>query len=510
MWHKQEGSQAPLKTPPIRFRAAILALAAFARRRNGPSEIPLNTLQTDYLVIGSGAVGLAFADTLLQETDARITIVDRHGKPGGHWNDAYAFVALHQPSAFYGVNSLPLGSNRKDTVGVNQGLYELASGPEVSGYFDAVMRQRLLPSGRVSYHPLCDYLGEGRFVSMLSGEETQVRVARKTVDATFFGTSVPATHTPRFAVADGVDLVPPNALPQLWMKPAAQRPQQFVIVGAGKTAMDVGVWLLGSGARPESIHWVVPRDSWLLNRLHVQPGLEFFHQTLGGQADQMEAFAAASSLDDLFDRLEAAGIMLRIDRAVRPSMFHFATMSTGEIETLRRITQVIRLGRVKAIDAEGLLMEQGRVSMAADGTLYIDCTASAVEPRPGSAIFQGERIVPQLVRAPQPAFSAALIAYVEAHYDSDELKNELCRTVPFPHELQQYLHCNMANMANQFRWGQDKALSRWIRDCRLDGFGKVIAAIPPDDTDKLAVLGRIRAAAMPAMSNLQKLAAQAT
>ncbi len=116
----------------------------------------MNTLDTDYLVIGSGAVGLAFADTLLQETGARIAIVDRHGKPGGHRNDAYASVSLHQPSACCGVNSLPLGSNRKDTVGANAGLYELASGPEVSGYFDAVMRQRLLPSGRVSYHPLCD------------------------------------------------------------------------------------------------------------------------------------------------------------------------------------------------------------------------------------------------------------------------------------------------------------------------------------------------------------------
>jgi len=335
-------------------------------------------------------------------------------------------------------------------------------------------------------------------------------VARKTVDATFFGTSVPATHTPRFEVADGVELVPPNALPQLWMKPAAHRPQRFVILGAGKTAMDAGVWLLGTGAKPESIHWVVPRDSWLLNRLHTQPGLEFFQETLGGQAAQMEAFAATSSLDDLFERLEAAGIMLRIDGSVRPSMFHFATMSTGEIEALRRITQVIRQGRVLAIDAQGLTLAQGRVEMPADGTLYIDCTASAVEPRPGSPIFQGERIVPQLVRAPQPAFSAALIAYVEAHYDDDAIKNELCRTVPFPHELHQYLACNLANMGNQFRWGQDKPLSRWIHDCRLDGFGKVIAAISPDDSDKLAVLARMRAAAMPAMANLQKLAAQPT
>ena len=71
-------------------------------------------IDTDYLVIGSGAAGLAFADTLIQEnSDAHVTIVDRRGKPGGHWNDAYSFVRLHQPASFYGVNSLELGSGRK-------------------------------------------------------------------------------------------------------------------------------------------------------------------------------------------------------------------------------------------------------------------------------------------------------------------------------------------------------------------------------------------------------------
>jgi cation diffusion facilitator CzcD-associated flavoprotein CzcO len=59
----------------------------------------------------------------LVQTDAHITIIDRHAKPGGHWNDAYPFVALHQPSAFYGVNSLELGTHRKDSFGVNQGRY---------------------------------------------------------------------------------------------------------------------------------------------------------------------------------------------------------------------------------------------------------------------------------------------------------------------------------------------------------------------------------------------------
>ncbi len=465
----------------------------------------MTTIETDYLIIGSGAVGLAFADTLIEQTDAHVTIVDRHGKPGGHWNDAYSFVALHQPSAFYGVNSAPLGSNLKDSIGVNAGLYELASGPEVSGYFDMVMRQHLLPSGRVRYYPMCDYKGDGRFVSLLSGEETAVTIAKKTVDATYYGTTVPSTHTPRYAVSEGVRLVPPNALPQLWME-KGERPEHFVIVGAGKTAMDVGVWLLNSGAKPESISWVMPRDSWLLNRIRTQPGVEFFNETIGGQAAQMEAFAQGQSVDDVFEKLEQAGVMVRIYPDHKPEMFHYATISHGEIEQLRRIENVIRMGRVQAIEPNAVVLDQGRVTMPRN-TLYIDCTASAVEKRPAIPIFQGNLITAQLVRVPQPAFSAALVAYVEANYDDDEQKNKLCATVPFPNDLNEYPRTNVVNMMNQFAWMQDKKLSAWIRESRLDGFGKVIAAIAPDDREKMELLGTLRGNAMGAVANMQRLMA---
>ncbi|MEZ7517278.1 NAD(P)-binding protein [Psychrobacter sp. NPDC078370] len=56
----------------------------------------IQQIETDYLIIGSGAVGMAFADVLLTETDANIIIVDKHHKPGGHWNDAYSFVTLQR------------------------------------------------------------------------------------------------------------------------------------------------------------------------------------------------------------------------------------------------------------------------------------------------------------------------------------------------------------------------------------------------------------------------------
>jgi hypothetical protein len=471
-------------------------------------------LETDYLIIGSGASGMAFADTLVLETDAHITIVDRHAKPGGHWNDAYPFVALHQPSAFYGVNSLDLGINRKDTVGPNQGMYELASGPEISGYYDKVMSQKLLPSGRVSYYPMSNYLGidegVGNFESILSGTKTQVKVRKKFVDANFYGPAVPATSKPKFKVADSVKLITPNALAQLWQQPESERMSKFCILGAGKTAMDACIWLLNSGAKPDSISWVMPRDSWLVNRQTTQPGDEFFNDSIGGQAKLMTSFATANGVEDLFLKLEACGQMLRIYPDHTPSMFHFATMSKGEVEMLRSIKNVIRMGRVQALEPGNIVMDGGNMAMDAN-TLYINCTASAVEPRAMQPIFQPNKIVLQLVRAPLPTFSAALIAYVEAHYPDDAgdvTKNKLCGNVPFPHTLADYPRTMMVNMMNQMQWGQDKTLRAWMRDSRLDGFAKLMTSVDPSDIEKMTILGNLKTQAMAAMGNMPKLLAR--
>ncbi len=475
-------------------------------------------IETDYLIIGSGASGMAFADTLVQESDAHITIVDRHAKPGGHWNDAYPFVTLHQPSSFYGVNSMALGANRKDTAGANQGMYELASGPEISGYYDKVMSQKLLTSGRVSYFPMNNYSGLNdvagdatglhTFESILSGAKTRVTVRKKLVDANYFSPTVPSTHTPKFKVANGVRLVAPNALTQLWQtKNTEDRPTKFCIIGAGKTAMDAGIWLLNHGAAPESISWVMPRDSWLVNRLTTQPGEEFFKDSIGGQVTQMACFASATSIDDLFLRLEASDQMLRIYPEHTPTMFHFATVSKGEIAMLQRIKNVIRMGRVQALEPANMVLDKGNMAMEA-GTLYIDCTASAVEPRARQTIFQPNKIVLQVVRAPLPTFSAAVIAYVEAHYPDDTVRNKLCADVPFPQTLADYPRTMMVTMMNQIQWSQDKTLRNWMRETRLDGFGKLMTGIDPGDLEKMAIMGNLRTQAMAAMANLPKLLAR--
>src|SRR5262245_41710714 len=111
-------------------------------------------METDYLVIGAGAMGLAFADELLTRTDAHITLIDKRHAPGWHWNDAYSFVRLHQPSVFYGVESKELAAYKIDEGGPNHGLLSLASGPQVLAYFHELVRERFLPSGRVRFLPM--------------------------------------------------------------------------------------------------------------------------------------------------------------------------------------------------------------------------------------------------------------------------------------------------------------------------------------------------------------------
>jgi hypothetical protein len=302
-------------------------------------------LSCDYLIKGAGAMGMAAADVLLAETGAELLIVDRHHRPGGHWNDAYPFVRLHQPSTTYGVNSRPLGSGNKDMVGLNRGLYELASGAEVLAYFDAVMQEQFLPSARVRWLPSHELLPDGRVRSLLSGRTMPVEVRCKTIDATWLNTQVPATRPPQYAVAEGMNCVPLNELPKI-----QQPPDGWVIVGAGKTAMDAVIWLLQQGVEPSAVRWIMPRDSWLVDRANVQPAPDFFMACFGAVAAQLQAVVEAASMADLYRRLEAAGQLVRIDITVEPTKYYCATVSQAELAQLRRITQVVRLGRVQRIE----------------------------------------------------------------------------------------------------------------------------------------------------------------
>ena len=436
------------------------------------SDQRANTHAADYLVIGAGAMGMAFTDVLMTESDASVVIVDRYNQPGGHWNYAYPFVRLHQPSHFYGVNSLPLGSDTFDSSGLNQGLYELAGKNEICAYLEQVMKG-FIESGRVRYLPMCEYLGDGEACSLVSGARHSL-LANKTVDASYMNVNVPSMRAPAYEVGDGVSCVPPNALARL-----AGQHQDYVIVGAGKTAVDSCLFLLENQVNPDRITWIKPRDSWMLDRAKIQSADLFETSIRLSTLVQMRAVAESESIDDLFERISAAGQLIRIDDTVQPTMYRCATVTRMEVDELRRIENVVRLGRVKRIEPGEIVLEQGSIEVE-PGTLHIDCTADGLERRPAKPVFDGNQITLQSVRTCQQVFSAAFIAHVEVAQEDEKSKNEVCTPVPHPDTDLDYLRNQLADLVNGVRWNEDASLKSWLKSSRLDGFSSAAASEESD------------------------------
>ena len=454
------------------------------------------TLTADYLVIGSGAMGMAFTDTLMTETKASVIIVDKHHQPGGHWNDAYPFVRLHQPSAFYGVNSKKLGSDTIDATGWNKGLYELATNSEVCAYFDQVMNQQFLASGRVRYFPMCEYEGDGQFRSLMADATFHVD-AGTVVDATYMNVTVPSMREPDYNVSPGVNCVPLNALPKV-----TGQYKNYVVIGAGKTGMDACLFLLKTGVNPDDISWVMPRDSWLWDRANIQPASLPEASGLNGFMRQLQDISESSSIEDLFERVHKSGNLLRFDDAVNPTMFRCATVTKEELDQLRKIKQVIRMGRVKRIETDKLVLDKGEVTTDTQ-TLFVDCSADGLERRPVAPVFSEGNITLQSVRTCQQVFSASFIAHVEASYNDINEKNELCSPVPHPDSDVDFLRTMLANTLNSARWGQDAELQAWLKEARLDGFSN-----PDDEAPDAETMERMAKHGMGAVLNLQKFIAE--
>src|SRR4051812_24078971 len=154
------------------------------------------TLETDYLVVGAGAMGMAFTDALLDHSDAHVTLVDRRHAAGGHWIDAYPFVQLHQASLFYGVGSTVLGTGTVQSSGPEAGLQQRARVSEIRAYYDRILYERFLGSQRVTFLGGNEVRAEGSahvVTSLVSGETRQVSVRRRVVDATYLSPTIPAT-----------------------------------------------------------------------------------------------------------------------------------------------------------------------------------------------------------------------------------------------------------------------------------------------------------------------------
>lgn len=414
------------------------------------ASAPPSHLETDYLIVGAGAMGMAFADEMhTAKPDARITLVDKRARPGGHWNDAYPFVALHQPAAFYGLSSAKLGTGGAD----------LASGPEIVAYYHRAM-QRMHASGQVQFFSQSEFRetkdGKAQIVSLLDEQRvTHVEVTKRIVDAGHMAVQVPATHGPRYAVAEGVNLIPPNALPQV-KKPW----EKYVIIGGGKTGMDAILFLLDRGVDADRIRWIVPNDAWLWDRPSIQPGTataEFLRM--------LEALIKHKHVDNIFPALEKSGGIHRIDRDIVPTKWRCATVDPSEVEALRRVKDVIRLGRVESISHDTIKLQQGSIPTH-ENCLHVDCTANGLAKLPARAVFEPGRITMQSLIMCQQVFSAGIIGRLAATNKSDEVLNHICQVVPHPEFKEDLPECLTVSVQNLLNLNRHIPL--WMLRSRLN------------------------------------------
>jgi hypothetical protein len=183
--------------------------------------------------------------------------------------------------------------------------------------------------------------------------------------------------------------------------------------------------LLDKGTPTQDITWIRPRDSWILNRSYFQPG-DGVLATFEGIVLHLEAVAECDSIQQVFGRLEDRRVVLRIDRSIQSAMLKGATASVGELDELRRIENVIRLGHVERIDVDTITLQQGSIPTSPHH-LHIHCASAGLSDNAPKPIFADDTILLQPVTRASASLSAGLIAFVEASGRSTADKNQLCR-----------------------------------------------------------------------------------
>jgi hypothetical protein len=215
---------------------------------------------------------------------------------------------------------------------------------------------------------------------------------------------------------------------------------------------------------------VRPREPWMMNRAVVQPDPEIF---LGMVADTMQAAEQATSLEDLFLRLEDAGIMLRIDRTLMPTMAKAPTLAAWELEQLRTIENVVRRGHLETIDRGRLTFADGSLAVR-DDALVVHCAADGLKYPPLVPVWRPNAITLQPIRAGFPCFGAALVGYAEATRQDDEEKNRHCSPSPYPNSLAQWAAMNVLGTRNAMSFSTEPDMKEWSDRVALNP-----ARIPP-------------------------------
>jgi len=403
-------------------------------------------LSCDYLIVGAGAASLAFIDTLITEhPSSKIILVDQKDAPGGQWNDAYGFVQLHQPSFLYGVASRQLeGSWLKLLITKFQMFYSnRATKWEILRHYQTFVDDKVA-AGQLEFYPRCCYnFGDDdnathKFVALDGTATYEVDVKIKFINGILGECQVP-TQTPLpFPVDEEINVMTSDDIYNEYTKTNAyiskNTRRHYVVLGMGKTGMDIVVYLQRTmKIDPSQISWVVPNDVWMITR----------ESSTAPETWPMYLLKNDCNFDEAALHLEREGKFVRLDekKYIKPTKFRFPIIGKDELWYMRQVPTVIRRGRttmIRQLDGE-IVVEFGSdrnldwipPHASGEDVVFVHC----VSPGPFNgnnpeAVFVSDRELNAYpIQMPSIPASMSMLAYLEASRLNDTLDLEFGRTL---------------------------------------------------------------------------------
>jgi len=401
---------------------------------------------------------MAFVDTIMSELpSATIIIVDKNAVPGGHWVHSYDYVHLHQPSLLYGVASRQLEGNwAKLMCRFTLPWNHHASKKEILTYFQSFVSDKIA-TGQLMYFPNSHYdfdqsvTKDGdhftyTFSSMDDDavpKETYCVTAKEKLVNGVLGECIIPSQTPvQFHIDKEITMLTPNELYRTYNDSKCKKNQTYVVLGAGKTAMDAVIFLQTTMTiTPEKIVWVIPNDVWMLDR--------------GGPWSLEKALLKHDGdIHKSLQALEEKNFFVRLDeeKKVTPTKFRFPVIRAHELTILRKVKRIIRKGRVTSIqqklpvvtgdgtknpmtvhfDGGGVKgKESSELFGSSDDYSYIHCTSPGAfyGSRPIDVFHSDHQLDLFPIFPPPISISLSSIAYLEAARKKGRLDIEFARKV---------------------------------------------------------------------------------
>ena len=153
--------------------------------------------------------------------------------------------------------------------------------------------------------------------------------------------------------------------------------------------------------------------------------------------------------------------MVRIDRSVIPTMTKTPTLAAWELDLLRTIENVVRLGHIRRVTRREIFLDGGSVLLA-PGSLVVHCAASGLQYPPLVPLWAPDKIRLQMIRVGFPCFlCAALAGYVEATRDDDRERNRLCPPNTLPDSPASWARMQVRGTLAARTYGAEPDIAAW-------------------------------------------------